>query len=149
MEQRDARLFRPDLATDPTADPGWNVITLESHKQLRCKVQQLIRLAGASNMTTEEIRQHLQLYIETYGRSFTLHLVRMLQSDDEQERQSIIWLLTVLNDADTIAPLEQMTRDETLSCLVRLAAGLALAGMGVLRDEPSVRHQRLRLYAIS
>jgi HEAT repeat protein len=149
MEQRDARLFRPDLATDPTADPGWNVITLESHKQLRCKVQQLIRLAGASNMTTEEIRQHLQLYIETYGRSFALHLVRMLQSDDEQERQSIVWLLTVLNDANTIAPLEQMTRDETLSRAVRLAAGLALAGMGVLRNESSARRQRVRLSAIS
>ncbi len=152
MEKRDARLFRADVTTNPTADHGWNIVALESRRQLRCKVQELIRRASGSNMTTDEIRQHLLLYMETYGKIFALHLVRSLQCDDAQERQSIVWLLTVLNDPETIEPLEQMAQNESLSRAIRLAASLALTGMGVPRDqyESSLKYcRRARLYAIS
>lgn len=149
MEKRDARLFRADVTTNPTADHGWNIVTLESRRQLRCKVQELIRRAAGSNMTTDEIRQHLLLYMETYGKIFALHLVRSLQCDDAQERQSIVWLLTVLNDPETIEPLEQMAQNESLLRAIRLAASLALTGMGVPRDQPLERCRRVRLYAIS
>lgn len=150
MEKRDARLFHADITRYPTSDDhGWNIVALESRRQLRCKVQELIRRATGSNMTTDEIRQHLLLYMETYGKTFALHLVRSLQCDDEQERQSIVWLLTVLNDPETIEPLEQMAQNESLSRVIRLAAALALAGMGVPRDETLKRCRRVRLYAIS
>ena len=149
MEKRDARLFRAAVTADPTADSGWNIVTLDSRRQLRCKVQELIRRAVGSNMTTDEIRQHLLLSMEIYGKTFALHLVRSLQCDDAQERQSIVWLLTILHDPETIEPLEQMAQNESLSRAIRLAAALALTGMGMPRDQPLGRCRRVRLYAIS
>jgi hypothetical protein len=148
MEKKDARLFQPGSGT---SKQGWNIVereVLESRRQLRQRVNELIEFCNAPTLTTSEMRQHLLLGVATYGQPFATQLVRSLQSDDTQKRQNVIWLLTLLNDPETIPLLQQMSHNERLPRKIRLSASLALAGMGVT-TEVLDQHKRVRLYAIS
>src|SRR5579863_5921467 len=99
MGKRDARLFQDDT---------WNIVELESHRQLRQKIHELILLANSSSISTSEMQQRLLHGVVMFGKRFATQLVRSLQRDDQQERQTLVWLLTILNDQDTIQPLQQM-----------------------------------------
>ena len=148
MEKKDARLFQPEVGTSHS---GWNIVernVLESRRQLRQKVNELIGLCSVTSLTTSEMQQQLLLGVATYGKLFATQLVRSLQSDDTQKRQHIVWLLTLLNDPETIPLLQQMSLDKRISRRVRLSASLALAGMGVTAEDVE-RYHRVRLYAIS
>jgi len=143
MGKRDARQFQ--RATD-TNKQGWNIVELESRRQLRRKVNELIELVDDPTITTRDMQEQLLLGIATFGELFAMQLVRSLHRNDEHERQSIVWLLTLLDDQSTIPLLEQMSRDEGQSRSIRLSAALALAGMGAtaeMMDET----WRKRLYA--
>jgi hypothetical protein len=139
MEKRDARLFQQD--------PCWNIVELESRRSLHRKIDEIIGLACASTLTTAEMRQLLLQGVATSGNSFATQLVRSLHRDNQAERQSIVWLLTLLDAKETISPLRQMTLNKRLPRPIRLSAALALSGMGEtaeIRAEPRSR----RLYAI-
>ena len=58
-----------------------------------------------------------------------------------------MWLLTLLDDKETIPLLERMSQNERLSRAIRLSASLALAGMGATA-ESAAHYQRKHLYAI-
>jgi len=149
MEKRDARLFQHDAGTDEHSEQSWNIVeleVLESRRHLHQKVNELIRLANDSSLSTSEIRQHLLYGVATFGSRLTMQLVRSLHRDDPDERQSIVWLLTILNDRDAITPLQYMSHNERLPRLVQLSASLALAGMGATKEM--VEDRRRRLYAI-
>ena len=149
MEKRDARLFQHDAGTDEYSEQSWNIVeleVLEFRRHLHQKVNELIRLANDSSLSTGEIRQHLLLGVATFGSRLTMQLVRSLQRDDPDERQSIVWLLTILDDRNAITPLQHMSHNERLPRLVQLSASLALAGMGATKEM--IEDQRRRLYAI-
>ncbi len=154
MEKRDARLFQANL-TDlddlHSTIHNWNILELESRRHLRNRVQEVIQLVDYSTLTTSEIRQHLLQGMATFGKPFAMQLVRSLNCDDHQERQAIVWLLTVLDDADTLPPLTHMTHQKNLPRAIRLSAALALAGMGATREtqQTTQNHRRVLLYAIS
>ena len=143
MEKKDARLFQ-----DATHEHSWNIVELESRRQLRYRIHELIQLASSSSIPTSEMRQHLLLGVVQFGKLFATQLVRSLQRNDQQERQAIVWLLTLLNEQETIPPLQQMSRNEQLPRSIRLSASLALAGMGATK-EVTDNSRRVRLYAIS
>jgi hypothetical protein len=151
MEKGDARLFQQETTSDEhTAyDPrDWNIVELESHRLLHQKINELIRLTTDSTLTTSDLQQLLRSGVEHFGDLFALHLVRSLDCDDQCERQSVVWLLTLLNDKATIPALEQISRNTDLSRPIRLSASLALAGMGTtpeMQDAP----RRVRFYAIN
>jgi len=143
MEKKDARLFQ-----DATHEHSWNIVELESRRQLRHRIHELIQLASSSSIPTSEMRQYLLLGVAQFGKLFATQLVRSLQRDDQQERQAIVWLLTLLNEQETIPSLQQMSRNERLPRSIRLSASLALAGMGATK-EMTDNNRRVRLYAIS
>jgi hypothetical protein len=143
MEKKDARLFQ-----DATHEHSWNIVELESRRQLRYRIHELIQLASSSSIPTSEMRQHLLLGVAQFGKLFATQLVRSLQRDEQQERQAIVWLLTLLNEQETIPSLQQMSRNERLPRSIRLSASLALAGMGATK-EMTDNNRRVRLYAIS
>lgn len=124
---------------------------LESHRHLRQKIDELIRLSTSQFITTSEMQQRLLLGVVMFGKRFATQLVRSLHRDDHQERHAIVWLLTVLNDKDTVLPLQQMARNERLPRPIRLSASLALAGMGATKEveEQNNGTRHIRLYAIS
>jgi hypothetical protein len=143
MEKRDTRLFQH-------YEPSWNIVeleVLESRRQLHQKVNELIRLAHNASLTTSEIRHQLLLGAATFGHRLTMRLVHSLHRDSHDERQSIVWLLTLLNDREAITSLQHMSRNERLPRLVRLSASLTLAGMGATAEMIEDKHARL--YAIS
>src|SRR5947209_13039177 len=110
MGKSDARLIQHN-------EHSWKIMeleVLESRRHLHEKVNELIRLANDSSLSTAEIRQHLLLGVATFGSRLTIQLVRSLHRDDLDERQSIVWLLTVLNDRDAITPLQHMSHNERL-----------------------------------
>ena len=166
MEKRDARLFQsvsnvispsdtPDtLATSETTetsetiDTTWNIVELDSHRELRQQVHELITIASSSSITTDEMRQRLLQGVVMFGKRFATQLVRSLQRDDQQERQSVVWLLTLLNDKETLSPLQQMTQNKRLPRAIRLSAALAIAGMGATKEVAHNGSRRVRLYAI-
>ena len=84
MEKWDARLFQQE------ADPHQryrNIVefeVLESRRQLRLKVNELIELANNSALTTSEIQQRLLLSAATFGGQLAPQLVRSLYRDDPQ-----------------------------------------------------------------
>ncbi len=121
---------------------------LESRRHLRQKVNELIRLATNSGASTEEIQWHLSLILKGFGALLSLQLLRSLNRDDPQERQSIVWLLILLNDSQTIAPLQHISFDKRIPRSIRLSASLALAGMGATA-ETNENYRRNPLYAIS
>jgi HEAT repeat protein len=141
MGKRDARQFQH--ATD-IGKQGWNIVELESRRQLRRKVNELIELVDDPTITSSDMREQLLLGVATFGDQFAMQLVRSLHRDDQYERQSIVWLLTLLDDQATIPILEQMSRDERQTRPIRLSAALTLAGMGAtaeMMDDPW--HKRL------
>lgn len=145
MEKKGARLFQ---AEEETFDYGWNIVELETRRQLRLKVNELLRLVNDPTLTTSEMRQHLLYHKATFGKQLATQLVHSLHRSDSRERQSIVWLLTLLNESASIPPLMRMSGNKRLPRTVRLSASLALAGMSAtpeLVDE----HRHERLYAIS
>jgi hypothetical protein len=121
---------------------------LESRRQLHQKVNDLIQLATNSNTSTEEIQRHLSLSRKEFGAQLSSQLLHSLNRDDPQERQSIVWLLILLNDAQTIVQLRHISLDKCLPRPIRLSASLALSGMGATKETNEIT-QRTRLYAIS
>lgn len=146
MEKGRARLFQQ--ATSDAFEQSWNIVELETRKQVRQKVSALLRLTNDRTVTTSEMQQLLLQCMTTFGTVFAIQLVRSLHRDDSEERQSVVWLLTVLNDKETIPPLLQMVHNPHLSRAIRLSAALALAGMGVTAKTIE-QNRRVRLYAIS
>ncbi len=144
MEERSARLFQQELGP---IENDWNIVERESRRHLRQRVQQLIHDAQSSSLTTSEMQRQLLLDVALFGNKLATQLVRSLNRDNPQERQSIVWLLTLLNEKETIPLLSRMAHDRKLSRAVRLSASLALAGMGAT-TEVQEHYQRRRLYAI-
>src|SRR2546426_848262 len=144
MEKRDARRFQPEVGT---GEHGWNIVELESRRHLRQRVQELIRLASDSTLTTSEIRHDLLHSVTTFGDQLATQLVRSLRNDDERHRESVVWLLILLDDQDTIPHLQRMSLDKQLSRPIRLSASLVLAGMGATA-EMMVTPRQKPLYAI-
>ena len=143
MEKKGASLFQ--------RDHGRNIVelnVLESRRQLRLNVNELIRLTNNPTITTDEMRHQLLLGVDRCGTQLAAQLVRSLHREDPQERQSIVWLLTLLNDKKTIIPLRHISHDKHIPRSIRLSASLALAGMGVTAEMID-NHRRTRLYAIS
>ena len=148
MEKKSARLFQRE--TIPLEFYG-NIVeleVLESRRHLRQKVHELIRLTTHSSASTEEIQRQLSLSITGFGTQLSSQLLRSLNHNDLQERQSIVWLLILLNDAKTIAPLRHISLDKRIPRSIRLSASLALAGMGAT-VETNENYRRNRLHAIS
>jgi len=56
MEKRGARLFQQG---DGSGETNWNIVELDSRRQLRQKVNELIRLSYDSTTTTSEMQQQL------------------------------------------------------------------------------------------
>jgi hypothetical protein len=94
------------------------------------------------------MQQQLFLEATRFGTQLAPQLVRSLQREDPLERQSVIWLLTLLNDKETIIPLRHLAHDKRIPRSIRLSASLVLAGMGAT-EEMKENHQRTRIYAIS
>jgi hypothetical protein len=145
MEKGRARQFQPATTA---FEQSWNVVELTTRKQIRQKLNELLLQCDDSSVTTSEIRQELLRDVATFGSQFAAQLVRSLHRDDDAERQSIIWLLTVLNACETIPPLQQIASNKNLPRTIRLAASLALAGMGVTAKIIE-KNRRVLLYAIS
>ncbi len=143
MGKKGARLFLPEHSRNIV-----ELEVLESRRQLRLNVNELIRLANNSTITTGEMQQQLFLGVTRCGTQLAAQLVRSLHREDPQERQSIVWLLTLLNDKETIIPLRHISHDKHIPRSIRLSASLALAGMGVTAETIDNR-RRTRLYAIS
>ncbi len=119
---------------------------LESRRQLRQKVNELIQLATSSSASREEIQRYLSLRLTEFGAQLSLQLLRSLHRSDPQERQAIVLLLILLNDAQTIAALRNISLDESISRPIRLSASLALAGMGA--TEELKNNRPIHLHAI-
>ena len=145
MEKGRARRFQPATAA---FEQSWNVVELTTRKQVRQKINELLRQCSDSSVTTSDMRQELLQGVAAFGNHFATQLVRSLHRDDDAERQSLIWLLTVLNARETIPPLQHMAANRHLPRAIRLAASLALAGMGVTA-EMIEKNRRVYLYAIS
>ena len=148
MEKWDARLFLSENGIDTHTEDKRNIVELESQRQLRQKINELIRLSSCSTVTTSEILQHLHFNAALFGEQFSAQLVRSLQHDDPSKRHAIVWLLTLLNDRTTISQLQQISLNPHISRSVRLSASLALAGMNATR-EVTDNYRRIHLYAIS
>ena len=144
MERRDARLFQQSA----TISEGWNIVELESHRQFRQTVNELIKNTSITGITTDDLRQQLEECKALYGTRFSIQLVRALQRENAQERQAVVSLLTLLNDSNTLPQLQHISQSKHYSRSIRLSASLALAGMGATR-EVTEDSRRVRLYAIS
>ena len=148
MEKKGAKLFQKEANSFEFCRNIVELEVLESRRQLRQKVNELIRLATNSSASTEEIRQHLSLSLKEFGTQLSSQLLRSLTRYNPQERHSIVWLLILLNDAQTIALLRHISLDERIPRSIRFSASLALAGMGATA-ETNKNCRRTRLYAIS
>ncbi len=153
MEKKSARLFWPSVeeqaARQPPNEQGWNIVELNSRRQLHLKVNELIRNVNDPTLTTSDMREHIECARASFGSQLATQLVRTLHHTDPQERQSIVWLLTLLNDTTVIAPLMRMSHNSQLPRAVRLSASLALAGMGQTPTMIEAQNRPPRLYAIS
>jgi len=148
MEKKGARLFQKESHSLEFCRNIVELEVLESRRHLRQKVNELIRLASNSGASTEEIQRQLSLSLMRFGTQLSTQLLHSLNRDDPQERHSIVWLLIILNDAQTIAPLRHISLDKRIPRSIRLSASLALAGMGATA-ETNENCRRTRLYAIS
>ena len=144
MEKRDARPFQQDA----TIHEGWNIVELESHRQFRQTVNELIKNTNTAGITTSDLLQELEDCRTIHGTRFITQLVRALHRENAQERQAVVSLLTLLNDPNTIPQLQHISHSKQYSRSIRLSASLALAGMGATR-ETTEDSRRVRLYAIS
>ncbi len=143
MVKKGVRLFQPEHSR--------NIRELEVlvyRRQLRQKVNELIRLANNSTIPTEEMQRKLTLGVARFGTQLSSQLLRSLHREDSQERQSIVWLLILLNEKVTVAPLQHISQDKRIPRSIRLSASLALAGLGATLETIEY-HRRTRLYAIS
>ena len=147
MEKKGARLFHKETNSLELSRNIVELEVLESRRQLRQTVIELIQLATHSHASTEEIQRQLSLSQTRFGAQLPTQLLRSLTRDDPQERHSIVWLLILLNDAQTIAPLQHISLDKRIPRSIRLSASLALAGMGATA-ETNENCRRIRLYAI-
>jgi len=148
MGKKGIRLFQKETNSLELSRNIVELEVLESRRHLRQKVNELIRLATNSGASTEEIQRHLSLILKGFGALLSSQLLRSLNRDDPQERQSIVWLLILLNDSQTIAPLQHISFDKRIPRSIRLSASLALAGMGATA-ETNENYRRNPLYAIS
>jgi hypothetical protein len=148
MEKKGARLFQKEANSQEFLGNIVELEVLESRRHLRQTVNELIRLVTNTGASTEEIRQLLSFSLTGLGAQLSSQLLRSLNRDDPQERQSIVWLLTLLNDSQTIEPLRHISLDEHIPRSIRLSASLALAGMGAT-TETTENYRRASLYAIS
>jgi phosphoenolpyruvate carboxylase len=143
MGKKGVRLFQPEHSRNIR-----ELEVLEYRRQLRQKVNELIRLANNSTIPTEEMQRKLTLGVARFGTQLTSQLLRSLHREDSQERQSIVWLLILLNEKVTVAPLQHISQDKRIPRSIRLSASLALAGLGATLETIEY-HRRTRLYAIS
>src|SRR5437762_11669342 len=102
MEKKGARLFQKETNSLEFSRNSVELEVLESRRHLRKKVNELIRLATNSSASTEEIQQHLSLTQKEFGTQLSSQLLRSLHLEDTQERQTIVWLIILLNDSQTI-----------------------------------------------
>lgn len=148
MGKKGTRLFQKETNSLEFCRNIVELEVLETRRHLRHNLNELIRLATNSSASTEEIQRQLSLDLTRFGTQLSSQLLRSLNRDDPQERHSIVWLLILLNDAQTIAPLRHISLDERVPRSIRLSASLALAGMGATAEtNENCRHTRL--YAIS
>ena len=143
MGKKGVRLFQPEHSRNIR-----ELEVLEYRRQLRQKVNELIRLANNSTIPTEEMQRKLTLGVARFGTQLSSQLLRSLHREDSQERQSIVWLLILLNDKVTVAPLQHISQDKRIPRSIRISASLALAGLGATLETIEY-HRRTRLYAIS
>lgn len=143
MGKKGVRLFQPEHSRNIR-----ELEVLEYRRQLRQKVNELIRLANNSTIPTEEVQRKLTLGVARFGIQLSSQLLRSLHREDSQERQSIVWLLILLNEKVTVAPLQHISQDKRIPRSIRLSASLALAGLGATLETIEY-HRRTRLYAIS
>jgi hypothetical protein len=143
MGKKGVRLFQPEHSRNIR---GFEV--LEYRRQLRQKGNELIRLANNATIPTEEMQRKLTLGVARFGTQLSSQLLRSLHREDSQERQSIVWLLILLNEKVTVAPLQHISQDKRIPRSIRLSASLALAGLGATLETIEY-HRRTRLYAIS
>jgi len=148
MEKWDARLFLSENGTNANTELRRNIVELESRRQLRQKINELIRLSSCNTITTGEILQYLHFHVAFFGEQFSTQLVRSLQRDDQSERHAVVWLLTLLDERTTIPQLQQLSRNPHIPRPVRLSASLALAGMNAT-SEVTDNYRHTHLYAIS
>lgn len=143
MGKKGVRLFLPEHSRNIV-----ELEVLESRRQLRLNVNELIRLANNPTITADEMRHQLFLRVTRYSTQLATQLVRSIHREDPQERQSIVWLLILLNDKETITPLRHISHNKDIPRSIRLSASLALAGMGATAEMLD-NHRYTRLYAIS
>jgi phosphoenolpyruvate carboxylase len=143
MGKKGVRLFQPEHSRNIR-----ELEVLEYRRQIRQKVNELIRLANNSTIPTEEMQRKLTLGVARFGTQLSSQLLRSLHREDSQERQSIVWLLILLNEKVTVAPLQHISQDKRIPRSIRLSASLALAGLGATLETIEY-HRRTRLYAIS
>ena len=148
MDIKGARLFQKETNSHEFFGNIVELEVLKSRRHLRQKVNELIRLATNTGASTEEIQRHLSSVLTEFGAQLSSQLLRSLNRDDPQERQSIVWILTLLNDAQTVEQLRHISLDEHFSRSIRLSASLALAGIDAA-TETAENIRRNRLYAIS
>ncbi len=139
MENGDGRPFQQENDINVNS---WNVLELESHMQLRNKISELINLTNNSMLSTSDLRGQLGICKKKFGKSFPRQLVRALQNEDEIVREAVVWLLTQLDEPDTIPLLKKLTQQEEQPQAIRLSAALALAGMGVTAEYYTARATR-------
>lgn len=144
MEKWDARPLQSEA---PAEEYGWNVLKLESRKNLHRKIHEFIDLTTNSALSTSDIHHRLQLCRHQYGKPFAALLVDYLKRTDVVEREALVWLLTQLHDQDTIPLLQKLSQHKQQPRSVRLSAALALAGMG--QTPEMIATARPFLYAIS
>ena len=143
MGKKSASLFQQDQDRNIV-----ELEVLETRRHLRLNVNELIRLANNPTITTDEMRHQVCLVVERYGTQVAMQLVRSIHREDSHERESVVWLLILLNEEETIAPLRHLSRNKHIPRSIRLSASLVLAGMGVT-SEMIANHRRAQLYAIS
>jgi hypothetical protein len=147
MGEEGTRLFPKEIHSRTLHRNIVELEVLESRRLLRQKVFELIQLAANFSVPTDEIQQQLHLDLSEFGPHLISQLLRSLKRDDSMDRQSIVRLLILLNDAQTIEPLQHMSLDKRLSRQVRLSASLVLAGMGAT-GETDANGWCTHLYAI-
>ncbi|GCE03815.1 HEAT repeat domain-containing protein [Dictyobacter aurantiacus] len=145
MERWDARPLQSVELTQE--DTGWNVVELESRKNLHSKIHELIDLTINSTLSTSDFHYHLHLCQTQYGKHFTTQLVRSLQRTDAVEREAVVWLLTQLRDPEAIPLLRKLSQQPHYSRAIRLSAALTLAGLGA--TDEMLQTPARRFYAIS
>ena len=147
MGKKGTRLFPREIHSHTSNRNIVELEVLESRRLLRQKVIDLIQLTMSFTTSTEEIQKHLFLALSEFGPQLSSQLLRSLNHDDLQVRQSIVRLLILLSDAQTIEPLRYLSLNKRLPRPIRLSASLALASMDAT-EETKENYLHTRLYAL-